>query len=742
MGAYTGSMNDSSDKSTLLNPAAMAAQSAVNDDAKMAAVSMLSPMVGQRMSKKFLPQNFINRELGLLEFNRRVLAQAEDEGVPLLERLKYLCIVSSNLDEFFEIRVAGLKEQIKHGGGATGADGLDVHQIFQKIRVEAHQIIGQQYLLLNREILPALAHHGVRFLRRTHWNEAQQDWVKDFFFREVMPVLTPIGLDPAHPFPRVLNKSLNFAVELQGKDAFGRSSAKAIVQAPRVLPRTISVPPEVAGCPHGFVFLSSILHAHVGELFAGMEVQGCYQFRVTRNSDLFVDEEEVKNLRTSLQGELPQRHYGDAVRLEVADNCSPEMEEFLLRQFGLVAEDSYRVHGPVNLVRLMGIPDQVARDDLKFPTFVPGMPSVMQKKGADVFKLIRKGDVLLHHPFQSFKPVIDFILQAATDPAVVAIKQTIYRTGADSALMEALMMAAQHGKEVTVVVELLARFDEEANINWASRLEEAGAHVVYGVVGHKTHAKMLMVVRREDGKLRRYVHLGTGNYHQRTARLYTDFGLFTSDPAMCADVNELFVQLTGLGRAGKLHHLWQSPFTLHEETLRAIRNETKLAKSGKAGHIIAKMNALLEPEVITALYEASQAGVKVELIVRGVCALRPGVAGLSENIRVISVVGRFLEHTRIFYFRNDLAHDVYLSSADWMGRNFFRRIEACFPVLDKKLKKRVIEEGLKTYLRDNVQAWLMDADGHYKLKAARRAVPKCAQQLLLHSLASQPPQSL
>ncbi|BBE51546.1 Polyphosphate kinase [Ferriphaselus amnicola] len=692
------------------------------------------------MSKKYPPQLFINRELGLLEFNRRVLAQAEDERVPLLERLKYLCIVSSNLDEFFEIRVAGLKEQIKHGGGATGADGLDVHQIFQQVRVEAHQIIGQQYQLLNAQILPALSHHGVRFLRRTHWNEAQQAWVKDYFFREVMPVLTPIGLDPAHPFPRVLNKSLNFAVELQGKDAFGRSSAKAIVQAPRVLPRTIPVPPEVAGCAHGFVFLSSVLHAHVGELFAGMEVLGCYQFRVTRNSDLFVDEEEVKNLRTSLQGELPQRHFGDAVRLEVADNCSPLMEEFLLHQFGLTADDSYRVHGLVNLVRLMGIPDQVARDDLKFPTFVPGIPTVLQKKGADMFKVIRKGDVLLHHPFQSFKPVIDFIVQAASDPAVVAIKQTIYRTGADSALMEALMLAAQHGKEVTVVVELLARFDEEANINWASRLEEAGAHVVYGVVGHKTHAKMLMVVRREDGKLRRYVHLGTGNYHQRTARLYTDFGLFTSDEAMCADVNELFVQLTGLGRAGKLHHLWQSPFTLHEETLHAIRNETKLAKSGKTGHIIAKMNALLEPEVIMALYEASQAGVKVELIVRGVCALRPGVEGLSENIRVISVVGRFLEHTRIFYFRNDLAHDVYLSSADWMGRNFFRRIEACFPVLDKKLKKRVIEEGLKSYLRDNAQAWVMDVDGHYKLKAARRAAPKCAQQLLLQSLASQPPQ--
>jgi polyphosphate kinase len=631
------------------------------------------------MAKHFPAQNFLNRELGLLEFNRRVLAQAEDATVPLLERLKYLCIVSSNLDEFFEIRVAGLKEQAKLGGLATGADGLEATQILKRLHTPTHQLIARQYQLFNDELIPALAQHGIKFLRRTKWNETQQVWIRDFFLREVMPILTPIGLDPAHPFPRVLNKSLNFAVELQGKDAFGRNSAKAIVQAPRVLPRALLLPEEVSGCPYGFVFLSSILHAHVGELFAGMDVLGCYQFRVTRNSDLFVDEEEVKNLRISLQGELPQRHFGDAVRLEVADNCPQELAEFLLLQFELKAEDLYRVHGPVNLVRLMRIPDQVARDDLKFPSFVPGMPALLQKKGADMFKVLRKSDVLLHHPYQSFKPVIDFIQQAVADPSVVAIKQTVYRTGADSELMEALIAAARAGKEVTVVVELLARFDEEANINWASRLEEVGAHVVYGVVAHKTHAKMLMVVRREDGKLRRYVHLGTGNYHPRTARLYTDFGLFTSNEAVCTDVSEVFTQLTGLGKASKLRHLWQSPFTLHSKILEAIANETRLAKVGKRAHIIAKMNSLLEPEAITALYEASQAGVKIDLIVRGVCALRPGVVGLSENIRVISIIGRFLEHTRIFYFRNDLAHDVYLSSADWMDRNFFRRIEVCFP---------------------------------------------------------------
>ncbi len=588
--------------------------------------------------------------------------------------------------------------------------------------------------MFNEELVPALAEQGIKFIRRTHWTEAQQAWIKDFFLREVMPVLTPIGLDPAHPFPRVLNKSLNFAVELQGKDAFGRNSAKAIVQAPRVLPRAIPLPPEIAGCAHGFVFLSSILHAHVGELFAGMEVLGCYQFRVTRNSDLFVDEEEVKNLRISLQGELPQRHFGDAVRLEVADNCPNELAEFLLQQFELNAEDLYRVHGPVNLVRLIGIPDKVARDDLKFPSFVPGMPTLLQKKGADMFKVIRKSDVLLHHPYQSFKPVIDFIQQASADPDVVAIKQTVYRTGTDSELMEALIAAAKRGKEVTVVVELLARFDEEANINWAGRLEEVGAHVVYGVVGHKTHAKMLMVVRREEGKLRRYVHLGTGNYHPRTARLYTDFGLFTSNEEVCSDVNEVFVQLTGLGRASKLHHLWQSPFTLHSKVLEAIRNETKLAKAGKRAHIIAKMNALLEPETIMALYEASQAGVKIDLIVRGVCALRPGIKGLSENIRVISIIGRFLEHSRIFYFRNELQNDVYLSSADWMDRNFFRRIEACFPILDKKLKKRVLDEGLKMYLQDNCQAWEMDCDGLWHRKAAVGDTAKCAQTGLIEEL--------
>jgi polyphosphate kinase len=677
--------------------------------------------------------HFLNRELGILAFQRRVLAQAEDARVPLLERLKFLCIVSSNLDEFFEIRVSGVKEQLRLNAPATEPDGMTPREVFLAISAAAHDIVARQYRLLNETLLPLLARHGVRFLRRTELDEAQAAWVRDYFFREVMPVLTPIGLDPAHPFPRVFNKSLNFAVQLEGRDAFGRDTRAAIVQAPRILPRMIRLPPEVAGgSPSSFIFLTSILHAHVKELFAGMNVLGCYQFRVTRNSDLFVDEEDVKDLRRALQGELPQRHFGDAVRLEVAEACPPGMVEFLLQQFDLGVEDLYRVDGPVNLVRLMQVPALVDRDDLLFPRFLPGVPKRLQKR-ADLFEVIRNGDVLLHHPYESFTPVLQFLQQAALDPNVVAIKQTVYRTGADSALMEALVNAARNGKEVTAVVELKARFDEEANINWAARLEEVGAHVVYGVVGHKTHAKAMMVVRREDGKLRRYVHLGTGNYHPRTARLYTDFGLLTCDDEIGSDVNEVFIQLTSLGKAGRLHHLWQSPFTLHARVLEAIRNEAKNARAGRPAAIVAKMNALLEPQVIEALYDASQAGVKIDLIVRGVCALRPGIPGLSENIRVRSVVGRFLEHHRIFHFRNDGADDVYLSSADWMDRNFFRRIELCFPVLDRKLKARVIKEGLRTCLADNVQAWEMGPDGTYTRRRTGR-VARSAQAELLQEL--------
>ncbi len=688
-------------------------------------------------STHFPTENFLNRELGILAFNRRVLAQAKNPRTPLLERLRFLCIVSSNLDEFFEIRVAGLKEQIKLNSVVVTSDGLTAHAAYQLVSDEAHALVDEQYALLNNEILPKLAAEGICFIRRTDWSEAQLEWIREYFFRDVMPVLTPIGLDPSHPFPRVLNKSLNFAIELEGKDAFGRSSGAAIVQAPRVLPRVIRLPQELCDCEYGFVFFSSVLHAFVGELFSGMNVLGCYQFRVTRNSDLFVDEEEVKNLRAKIQGELPQRHFGDGVRLEVADNCSDIMADFLLSQFGLKDSDLYRVAGPVNLVRLMQVPDWVQRDDLKFEVFYPGTPKSLQKNH-NFFDAIRSGDILLHHPYQSFTPVIELLDQAATDPQVVAIKMTVYRTGTDSVLMQSLLRAAQNGKEVTVVVELMARFDEEANIGWATKLEEIGAHVVYGVVGYKTHAKMLMIVRREEGRsgsgLRRYVHLGTGNYHPKTARLYTDFGLLTCNEEIGIDVNEVFKQLTGLGRAQALRHLWQAPFSLHQNMLAAIRYETASARAGKRSRIIAKMNSLLEPETIIALYEASQAGVKIDLIVRGVCALRPGIKGLSENIKVRSIIGRLLEHHRVFYFYAGGEERVYLSSADWMDRNFFRRIELAFPVLDKKLKRRVIAEGLQIYLTDNVQAWDMDANGSYHPRRGSRSKPRCAQSELIELL--------
>ena len=679
-------------------------------------------------------EQFLNRELQALEFNRRVLAQAEDRTVPLLERLRFLCIVSSNLDEFFEIRVSGIKEQIKLGATASGPDGMAPVQVFRQVAARAQGIVERQYRLLNEEIFPELAREGIRFIRRADWTPEQQAWIRDYFFREMMPLLTPIGLDRAHPFPRVLNKSLNFAVELSGRDAFGRDSRVAIVQAPRVLPRVIRLPGEVTSGPNDFIFLTSILHAHVGELFAGMTVNGCYQFRVTRNSDLFVEEEEVKDLRQALQGELPQRHFGDAVRLEVADSMSEAMTRFLLTQFELAGDDLYAVAGPVNLVRLLSIPDLVGRPDLEYAAFRPGLSKALDVTG-DIFQAVREGDVLLHRPFQSFAPVIGFIRQAAKDPKVVAIKLTVYRTGTDSVIMQTLIDAARSGKEVTVVVELMARFDEEANINWAARLEEVGAHVVYGIVGHKTHAKMALVVRREGGRLVRYVHLGTGNYHPRTARFYTDFDLFTSDDGICGDANEVFHQLTGLGKASKLKHVWQSPFTLHARVIAAIDSEAEHARAGKKAHIAAKMNALLDPQTIEALYRASQAGVKIDLIVRGVCALRPGVKGLSENIRVRSIIGRFLEHTRIFVFRNTTPR-VWLSSADWMERNFFRRIELCFPVLDPKLQRRILREGIKPYLEDNAQAWAMQPDGSFKRLRRGRGKRRCAQVELLKQLAS------
>nr|WP_255345162.1 polyphosphate kinase 1 [Pseudogulbenkiania sp. NH8B] len=696
---------------------------------RVRAFSSLQPARAHSTTMSQQNDLLLNRELGLIQFNRRVLAQAEDARLPLLERLRFLCIVSSNLDEFFEVRMAWLNEMVETQPDAPLPDGMTPHQALRKVSEATHVLIREQYAVMRDILFPALREEGILFLRRIDWTDEQREWVKGYFFREVMPLLTPIGLDPSHPFPKVLNKSLNFAVELEGKDAFGRQSGIAIVQAPRILPRIIKLPEELSDGKHLFVFLSSILHAHVHELFLGMSVKGCYQFRVTRDSELNVEDEDMKNLRTALQGELRQRQFGDGVRLEVADTCPQHMQDFLVTQFGLEPENVYRVDGPVNLVRLMQVPDLVDRPDLKFASFVPTLPAALQKKSG-LFDVIRQGDVLLHHPYQSFQPVIDLLNLAATDPQVVAIKMTVYRTGTDSVLMESLIAAARAGKQVTVVVELMARFDEEANIGWASRLEDAGAHVVYGVFGYKVHAKMLMVVRREESGLKRYVHLGTGNYHPRTARLYTDFGLISCNEQLASDVNDLFIELTGLGKASKLKLLHQSPFTLHSMILEAIEREAKHASEGRPAQIIAKMNSLLEPEVINALYRASQAGVKIQLIVRGVCALRPGVEGLSDNISVRSIVGRFLEHPRVFYFYNDKAENLYFSSADWMGRNFFRRIETCVPVLDPKIKRRMIKEGLRIYLEDNVNAWDMQPDGSYKRRHARGKV-HCAQQTLL-----------
>lgn len=683
------------------------------------------------------PGTLLNRELGILEFNSRVLAQAADPKVPLLERLKFICIVSSNLDEFFEIRMAGLKETMRDNPSGLTPDGLSYQQTYQLASERTQQLVAAQYDMLQNVIFPLLEKEGVFFHLTTNWNEAQRAWARDFFVRELGPVLTPIALDPAHPFPRVLNKSLNFVVELSGKDAFGRDADLAIVQAPRALPRVVRMPEELSGYPYGFVLLSSFMQGFVHELFPSIDVRGCYQFRVTRNSDLFVSEDDITDLREALQGELSTRHFGDTVRLEVASETPAPLTRRLLLEFGLAEQDVYRVSGPVNLVRLLSIGDMIDRPALKYPPHVPA-PVKEFVAGMPIFDVLRQRDVLLHHPYESFTSVLDLLQTAATDPNVVAIKQTVYRTGNDSLVMEALMTAARNGKEVTVVVELLARFDEETNINWAERLESAGAHVVYGVVGHKCHAKMLLIVRRELAgpknkhfKLRRYVHLGTGNYHPRTARLYTDFGLLTTNEQICEDVHRVFQLLTGTAGSIRLQHLWQSPFTMHNNLVEHIRAEARNARAGKPALIMAKMNALLEPSIIDELYKASRAGVKIDLIVRGVCALKPGVPGLSENITVRSIVGRFLEHHRVNYFYADGAELIYLSSADWMDRNLFRRVEVAFPVLDKALKARVIKESLMVHLRDNASAWEMQADGTYVQRRSKSKHPHISQQDLL-----------
>lgn len=688
------------------------------------------PAIGLRSAELYL-----NRELSLLEFNRRVLAQAQDAGLPLLERLRFLSICSTNLDEFFEIRVSGLKQQVAFGLSQTGPDGLRPAEVLRRVGETAHELVTEQYRVLNEDLLPALEAEGIGLMRRSEWSSKQARWIERTFRSQVLPVLTPMALDPAHPFPRVLNKGLNFIVSVEGKDAYGRDSGVAIVQVPRSLPRVLRLPAELARHPHDFVLLSSIIHAHVEELFPGMKSVGCFQFRVTRNSDLWVDEEEVDNLMHALQGELPARNFGAAVRLEVADNCSDEVADYLLEQVALEPSDLYRVNGPVNLHRLAAMVEAVEeRPELRFPGFVPGTPKQFQLS-SDVFEVIQRGDVLLHHPYESFAPVVDLVRQASVDANVLAIKQTLYRTDSDSPMVDALIGAARAGKEVTAVVELRARFDEAANIDLANRLQEVGANVVYGIVGYKTHAKLLMVVRREGTRLRRYCHLGTGNYHGKTARAYTDIGLLTCNKDIGEDVHRLFLQLTGLGKVKKLKHLLQSPFTLYESLVDLIEEQAERARAGKPARIVAKMNSLSEPAIIRALYRASQSGVRIELIVRGICCLRPGVKGVSETITVRSLVGRFLEHHRVFRFGCEKTSRVLASSADWMSRNLFRRVESCFPIDEPALRARVIAECLDSSLADNTQAWALQANGSYERVQPGDQEPRSAQQSLLSRLA-------
>lgn len=657
------------------------------------------------------PELYFNRELSLLRFNERVLALAQDIATPLLERLKFLCICSSNLDEFYEIRVAGLKQKALLNRVATDADGMAPVELLKKIREQTKLLVAKQYDILNQQLLPALADTHILFVNQKQWSDKEREWLAQYFTNEVLPVVSPISLDPAHPMPRLVNKSLNFLVSLHGKDAFGRESHLAVVHAPRVLPRVIQLPVSATKEHYRFVFLSELIHAFAKELFPGLKVSGCYQFRITRNSDLLLDE-ETSDLAATLRSKLQALRYGTAVRLEISADCPEEFVEFLLQKHQLTSRELYAVPGPVNLARYIKLYDMIDRVDLKYPTFTPIVPKRLQK-ARDFFKELRQKDLLLHHPYESFLPVINFIQQATLDPNVIAIKQTLYRTGSDSAVVRALIEAARAGKEVTAVIELRARFEEESNLVLANRLQEAGVLVVYGVVGYKTHAKLLMIVRREKDGLKRYCHLGTGNYHAATAKQYVDYSLFTCDEAIGLDIQHVFQELTGMGKTLALTYLLQTPFTLYKKLVELIDGEIEHAKAGRKAHMIVKVNALSDPIIIRDLYRASCAGVKIDLIVRGICCLRPGVKDVSENISVRSVLGRFLEHERVYYFYANGEEALYLSSADWMERNLYHRIEVAFPVLDKALAARIKKESLDDYLAAAMTHWQLDSEGRY-----------------------------
>jgi polyphosphate kinase len=669
----------------------------------------------------------LDRDHSILAFNVRVLTWAEREDVPLLERLRYLCIVSSNLDEFFEIRA----EPHLIAQQAADSKGLYTVKTFERLSTALHALVERQYALYNELLLPAFAKQHIQIISHGERNAAQRAWVRQYFNREVKPLLIPVGLDPSHPFPQVANKSLNFIVRLGGKDAFGRSNEIAIVKVPRVLPRMIRMPGKESGSKLLLVSLSSVIRAHLTDLFAGRTVEQFSQFRVTRHSDLAVDEEDVKNLRTALRQGLVHRHYGQAVRLEVSAGCSDYLADMLLEQFELPQKSLYRVPGPVNLVRLTQMIDLVDRPELCFSPYRGSYPRQINV-GQSIFEQLKTGDIIIHQPFESFDGVLHFLREAVHDPQVLAIKQTIYRTGPDSELMDLLREAVRRGKEVTVVVELKARFDEEANINWAEMLESIGAQVLYGVVGLKTHAKMMLITRREGRFLKRYGHLSTGNYNPRTAKLYTDISQITADTALTTDMEHVFVHLASQSKLPPLKKIWLAPFYLQRNLIAKVDAMAKAAAQGVACRIVVKMNALTDEALIYSLMRAGMQGVQVDLIVRGACMLPAQVPGQTDNIRVRSVIGRFLEHSRVFYFQQGEKQDMYLSSADWMNRNMVRRVELAWPVTDPIQRQRIVDECLVAYLQDEVDAWELGSDGVYvHAKVAPRKKAKGAQAGLM-----------
>ena len=656
------------------------------------------------------PENFINRELSWLEFNRRVLAEAQDPTQPLIERVKFLTIFSSNLDEFFEIRVAGIKQQIESETSNVGPDGLSPTDTFNNIQRIARELVTTQYALWKNELLPELAKNGIRIQEVTQLNAKRAAWARKYFQEEVFPMLTPLAVDASHPFPQLLNKSHNLFV--QAKAQRGGEPLHAIVQVPRVVPRLIALP-RSKDEPWTYVYLASLIKQHIADLFPRLILDGVHAFRVTRNSDLYIDDEEAENLLRTIEQELRRSSRGDAVRLEVEADCPKEFRDLLLEFFELSEADVYKLDGPLSMTHLEPLIANDAFANLKDRPFQPSRDPALARE-SDVFEVIRHQDILLHHPYESFDPVVELIEEAAQDQQVLAIKITLYRTSGDSPLVEALIDAAATGKQVTAIVELRARFDEAVNIQWARRLEEAGAHVIYGVVGLKTHCKALLIVRRDTDRIRHYVHLGTGNYHPRTARIYTDFSFLTTEPHLTEEVAIVFNTLTGLAGYPGLKKLLVAPFDLKQRLIAMIERERDHSLAGKPARIIAKLNSLVDQEIIEKLYEASRAEVTIDLIVRGICCLRPKIPGLSENIRVISIVGRFLEHSRIYYFQNNGQPDLYLASADWMPRNFLRRVEVAFPIVDLALRDRIVNEVLPNFLNDRVKSRELQPDGNYR----------------------------